>query len=737
MQKNKIAIKLVFILALVLALIVPSTPVFFTPVQADEQLVYLSLGDDLVIGYSIGINTVVPYSTLLYQQFQSQHGSAIHFSEGVEGFLSDELLTRLDNTDLQNRIAMADQIVLSIGWQDIYSVITKNYTAYTTSAMSEANFRELLLAATENFITSFPQIVSRLELMTKSNTKIALMTLFNPFRAITNRSLGSIANEYFNMINTSIRNVESEKTELIDMKPLFDALNLTQHSALFGGTAPNLLLNADGHAMIYGQFIANLQVFDPDFEFLINLQHEGNLKQTYSQETNVDFTLQLYDVSLIGSTISWYVNGVLSAYGLNNQFSYLPAEQGVFEVRAVLNGYEAITKITVTYLEIDYISLDFTGLLYQELEHLQPITFFIDIPTADPSVLIVWKVDDEIVEASPNLYFEYTPSAVGDFVVRVERGTLFSQKTVRVVYSPVSDFILDVSGNLSQTLGSTNMVQFNVVLPTYCDPFTTVQWFLGGELQAETSQQFAFTPHQIGSYEVRAKIGLVEKEKDVVVEYATITNFNFLVQGNLNQLLNYITAVQFSFSLPEFTDPNTLAQWSVNSVRRATLSGTFTYTPTSVGSYVIEAKIGSVVKSHTITLSYLPIELEGKALSYNGSLTQYTRDMQPILFSIDISQFSNPSEVSWYVNGERMQILGKEFWFQPSSPPVGSDKIYYLVEARLDNGERSHTLIVSVFVGGTSSIDFYGILFLVVAAFAVIILVYYIYQRIRNRNLVI
>ncbi|MFA6860384.1 MAG: hypothetical protein WCR30_03250 [Clostridia bacterium] len=701
--------------------------------QASSSLVYVALGDSISSGYMLDNSQINPFCESIQERLELGFGTTTLYNEAVDGFNSSELLTYLNNSQIQSKLAIADVITISVGLDDILTDFLTNYSSFVNNSMAEEDFRLPLQLATDNFSFNLSKIVSKVSSLTKSSVKISILNVFNPYKGLANKNLGSIFEEYVVMINNLISNISNLKFEIIDIKAGFDLLSLEEHQLLFSNVLPAYTLNNNGQTQVYEISYTNMEVLNGSFQFVLSLAHSGELIQTYASTSDILFSLSSSQIISAGTVVSWYVNNALvlsQADALT--YTYSPSAEGTFVVKASVGSDFTSEIVTVSYEELTSLSMTFDGILYQNLGNLSPITFSAILPSGcDPNTVINWYINSALTEANEQGDLVFEPSEVGEFVVRVESPTCFEEKTITIAYAPISDFEFTHTGNLNQVLGSLSEIIFAVNFSENCNPNIQIEWSVNDEVQENVLSNFTFTPASVGSYEIKAKIGEVIKIKTAKISYATITDFMLVSEGELVQQLGSTEAVVFALQLPSFADPSTTAEWSINGYVQSQMSNTLSITPSVVGDYVIEAKIGEITKSETIELTYVPIVLSGQNLTYNGSQTQYLQDLQPVMFTIEVGDYSNASEIKWYVNNVLVQTTGNTFWFVPEE--VGR----FLVVAKLGSGESCNPVIVSVFAEGGTTVNLYGTIFFALSGLTILLFLIIILTRLRKRPTII
>ena len=107
-----------------------------------------------------------------------------------------------------------DIIVLCIGANNVLQPALNSIPAFMDDSLSEADFNTLLNNGVEKFKIDLPKILD-----TFKNKKIAIMTIYNPYKYLTLKDVSIDANSiiYESIIRSRLNNYEIKLQKLIDI----------------------------------------------------------------------------------------------------------------------------------------------------------------------------------------------------------------------------------------------------------------------------------------------------------------------------------------------------------------------------------------------------------------------------------------------------------------------------------------------------------------------------------------
>lgn len=186
--------------------------------------------------------------------------------------LVEKFNNRKDYPDLLTDISRANIITLCIGANNVLSPALSNITAYMTGAMSLEEYEQELQAGYNKFKSDYTNGI--MEVLTRSNAKIYVMTIYDPYKYanlaevtvdgsyyfdITDYKVGfdtlkELAIEYLQKINNYIKTQIFDNVVVVDVNQSFENLSKSQYSTYLNVDTTKIVLN------IRNQFdILNLQ----------------------------------------------------------------------------------------------------------------------------------------------------------------------------------------------------------------------------------------------------------------------------------------------------------------------------------------------------------------------------------------------------------------------------------------------------------------------------------------------
>lgn len=285
LRKRIIAVVCLFSLLITLA---PSTIV-----SAAEKVNYVALGDSIGAGYGLegyigGLKAEPPKDS--YQSILAADLNANAVNDAVSGMTSEELIQLLNSGNVDEELATADYVSISIGSNDILGLFIKIVSSVIevkdgedlmTAAYRQMNESDLLqLAAmiaqiTEQikdneeihqaakaFTTQFAKIIALVK-EKAPNASIYATNIYNPYVAVVNQifPLGTYAEPYIQEMNEAF-DLSSEDYTVIDAYRMFQdgsevnvSFNINQMSTVNLDPHPNKA----GHKMLAEAFFKAIQ----------------------------------------------------------------------------------------------------------------------------------------------------------------------------------------------------------------------------------------------------------------------------------------------------------------------------------------------------------------------------------------------------------------------------------------------------------------------------------------------
>ncbi|MGN0601467.1 MAG: SGNH/GDSL hydrolase family protein [Oscillospiraceae bacterium] len=177
----------------------------YKEIQVDVPPKIVFLGDSIATGYGLegyenGKSNCNSYANQLSQEYKSElNGKCITQSENyaIDGQTSSELLEKLNKGVYDNSLKNCDAVVISIGGNDLLSILWGLFSKYTSvdSLEDENNFNlsEIVKTITnmsselDNNLKAFDNNISKIAscINKKSNAVLIIQTLYNPFNQFT------------------------------------------------------------------------------------------------------------------------------------------------------------------------------------------------------------------------------------------------------------------------------------------------------------------------------------------------------------------------------------------------------------------------------------------------------------------------------------------------------------------------------------------------------------------------
>lgn len=187
--------------------------------------------------------------------------------------------------------------------------------------------------------------------------------------------------------------------------------------------------------------------------------------------------------------------------------------------------------------------------------------------------------------------------------------------TERTPFEAIQELHINEPANLDQDSQAIEAVSFTATtVPADNVDTGLIEWYVDGVKQNTTGPAFTFTPPAgLGSYAIYAKV----KDTDIKSEERTISvtgeGFSAITSLTINRPSNLTQTLDGSQTPIVFTvkpNPDTnvdlsLIEWYVNGTLQAAATGSteFTYTPSTAGTFEVNAKVsGLSVVSDTRTI---------------------------------------------------------------------------------------------------------------------------------------
>lgn len=267
-------------------------------------------------------------------------------------------------------------------------------------------------------------------------------------------------------------------------------------------------------------------------------QDEDNVKQ-------VNFTAKL---TKIEGKISWYVNNVVRDC-TSSVFSFTPSLAGSYRVYCKVTA-EDKTEIRSKTLEILVSSgaaavvktvVENADALTQYENAYKKATFNAQVTGNYPnaSAKLNWFVNGEVQSNAAGLIkFDYTPKAVGDYIVYAEVDGKFRSNFYRINVS-VGKLKINSDSVLEQKEGATSQVVMTAVTAGAAVG-GNIDWYINGEPTADTDNILTFTPSAVGAYRIVAKYNDIESEPKYVIVGTPVNTESELLSALKNSQAVYL-----------------------------------------------------------------------------------------------------------------------------------------------------------------------------------------------------
>lgn len=249
----------VILISTVPAPVYAEKPDFNVSVTAPPHIVFM--GDSIASGY--GLDAYSPddkskcasYANILTQVFDSELPAEADFKSvnvAKDGLTSSGLLKKLKDGELDECLADADAVVLSIGGNDLLGplegIIEKDIGLGETIdrvISLESKLDEHL----EQFDETLPDIVDEIDARTENEDfKLFIQTLYNPLEDFTITPIANMSVDKIGDLNDIIisNSGNGERYQVIDVAPKF----LGQAEELTNINRYDIHPNSDGHSLI-------------------------------------------------------------------------------------------------------------------------------------------------------------------------------------------------------------------------------------------------------------------------------------------------------------------------------------------------------------------------------------------------------------------------------------------------------------------------------------------------------
>jgi len=253
--------------------------------------------------------------------------------------------------------------------------------------------------------------------------------------------------------------------------------------------------------------------------------------------------------------------------------------------------------------------------------------------------------------------------------------------------------------NLSQSLTFTSSVSGGTGL-------YSCQWYLNGSaVPRATSAWWAFTAMSVGSYTVYVKVSDSQYNiagDKVIVQTATsktaivsVSRALAVTISPMSVTLDIGQSLTFNSNVSGDIPPYSYLWWLNGVVVRGATSASWTFTPSSTGSYAVWVMVTDLVSvTATSNNAIVTVSSEPSVIVSPTSATLYVN--RSMTFTSAIHGGSSPYAYQWYLNGNSVSGGTSSSWaFTPSS--AGSYTVYANVTDRAGYSVESNAACIFVF----------------------------------------
>lgn len=199
----------------------------------------VAIGDSLT--YGVGdVSGTGGYVGLLEQSINKERETAIFKNFGVPGNRTDQLLKRLDQTEIQAAIDEADLILITIGANDIMQIAKENITNLQLDEF---------IAERERYEERLRESIDKIKKI-NTDAEIYLLGIYNPFEKYFHEIVElNMITEAWNDTGSSI----AQETEKVTFVPIID---------LFADKEENLFAKDNFHPNYNGYLLISERVLE-------------------------------------------------------------------------------------------------------------------------------------------------------------------------------------------------------------------------------------------------------------------------------------------------------------------------------------------------------------------------------------------------------------------------------------------------------------------------------------------
>jgi PKD repeat protein len=362
-------------------------------------------------------------------------------------------------------------------------------------------------------------------------------------------------------------------------------------------------------------------------------------------------------------TYQWYLNNSTVPDANSSTWAYMPTETGSYVVFVKVNdsvGTQAMSN-TVT-VKVNAAPSVTASLSSATLDVGQSVTLNSTVSGGTSPYSYQWYLNGLAVKGATSATWTHIFNSSGSY-------TVYLRVTDAVSYSAVSNASA-VTVNIlpsvtvsphSAALDTNQSVTFTSSISGGTSPYS-YQWYLNGApVTGATGASWAYTFTSSGSCTVYLEV--TDAVSETAISNAAVVTVNvppsIIVSPGL-ATLDVSQSVTFTSTVFGGTSPYSY-KWYLNGVLQTGTTGTWTFTPTSSGSYSVNVTltdaVGTIATSNvaTITVNARPsvtVSLGSVALDAGASQT----------FTSTVSGGTSPYSYQWYLNGSAVAGASGSSW---------------------------------------------------------------------------
>jgi len=305
-------------------------------------------------------------------------------------------------------------------------------------------------------------------------------------------------------------------------------------------------------------------------------------------------------------------------------------------------------------------------------------------------------------QATTGSTFSYTPSLAGTYTIkfRVKDNVLSGhyKEGVKTVYAYNPLTLTKVAPNKTYVLHGTN-ITFNTSGIGGGSGNRQYEWYVNNTKQSGTGASLIYKPTSPGTYTVKFKIIDTRIASHSLEKTATVYAYNPLNTPILSSNKTYVikgTTIGFTTGNIGNGSGQRKYEWYVNNIKQSNTTGSFSYTPTTSGTYtvkfrVVDTRIASHYKEKSKTVyAYnsltTPNLYSNKTYLEKGNTASFTTS--------GIGGGSGNRRYEWYVNNAKQSATGTGYTRSFSSSGTYTIKFRVIDNNTGQAVERTKTVYV-------------------------------------------